>query len=403
MSALCKLILVFRLIALNVTIFQLVLVPRQTPAILLALLVAAFASYIPLRRWETVHPIMVRRPTLLAIDLCLTLVIFAVLGPGSPFFLYTLGTALLAGVLYGWAGAVVFSTLLLAGYYSLSSLSGNGFDALAEEGLASFPSLVTLPLLYPIAAAGGAAVRGLLDRQAATETDLHHAQLAAAAGNERSRVAREMHDSLGKTLYGMALSARALSRRVEQEAPGAASVARGLSTAAQVAAAEARELISDLRSDALELPLGEALASHVARWSQESGVEASFDGESVDLPHPGTRYELFSIVKEALRNVEAHAAADSVIVRLRETGGEVVLSVGDDGVGLPDAGESADPRALEPEGHYGFLGMVERAERIGARVAVSSGPGDGTVVTVRVPSGDVRTSEPWELEGAGLS
>lgn len=399
MSSLCKLILVFRLIALNVTIFQLVLSPDSATAVLFALLLAAFASYIPLRRWEQIEARVVRRPTYLAVDLCLTLGIFAVVGPGSPFFLYTLGTALLAGVLYGVPGALVFSFLLLVGYYSLSSYSGEGFDVLDERGIGAFPTLVTLPLMYPFAALGGAAVRRLLDRQAETERELRGAQAAAVAGNERARVAREMHDSLGKTLYGMALSARALSRRVEKEAPGAATVARDLSAAAQIAAAEARELISDLRSDSLELPLSEALAAHVAHWAQSSRVDAVFEGGTVDLPHPGTRYELFSIVKEALRNVEAHAQASSVAVRLGEAGGEVVLSVCDDGIGMP-AAEGTDPRTLEPEGHYGFLGMVERAERVGARIVVAGAPGAGTTVTVRVPTGDVRAAEPWALEGA---
>ena len=398
MSGLCRLILVFRLLALNVTIFQLVFSPGQVTAVLLALLLAAFASYVPLRRWEQLEARVTRRPAYLGADLCLTLGILAVVGPGSPFFLYTLGTALLAGVLYGPMGAAVFAALLMAGYYSLASFSGIGVGAVTGEGVASFPALVTLPLMYPFAAAGGAAMRRLLDRQSETERALASAHLAAAAGNERARVAREMHDSLGKTLYGMALSARALARRVEGEAPGSAGVARDLSAAAQVAAAEARELISDLRSDSLELPLCEALESHVERWGQGSRIAARFAGDAVDLPHPGTRYELFSIVKEALRNVEAHSGAEHVEVRLGERDGEVVLEVADDGVGLDEEHREADPRTLEPEGHYGFLGMVERAERVGARIEVSTAPGAGTTITVRVPTGDVRTAEPWALQ-----
>jgi len=399
-SGLCKLILLFRLVALNVTIFQLVFSPGQATAVLLALMAAAFVSYVPLRRWEQVESRLVRHPSYLAADLALTLGIFAIVGPGSPFFLYTLGTALLAGVLFGEVGGSIFAGLLLLGYYSLSSLSGRGVIELAEEGTASFPALVTLPLMYPLAAGGGVAMRRLLDRQAQTEADLRNAQLSAAAGNERARVAREMHDSLGKTLYGMALSARALAKRVEREAPGSATVARDLSAAAQVAAAEARELISDLRSDSLDLPLGEAIAGHVARWSEQSRITARYVGDAVDLPHPGTRYELFSILKEALRNVEAHAQAETVQVRLGEQDGQVILSVTDDGIGLPVKSTGTDPRTLEPEGHYGFIGMAERAERVGARVAVSGAPGEGTVVTVQVPTGDVRTPEPWALEGA---
>ena len=104
-------------------------------------------------------------------------------------------------------------------------LSGNGLDELRTHEARDIQALVVLPALYPLAAAGGAAVRRLLDRQAVTQLALAGAERRAAAGAERARVAREMHDSLGKTLYGIALAARGLSHRVEAEAPGAA--ARG--------------------------------------------------------------------------------------------------------------------------------------------------------------------------------
>jgi signal transduction histidine kinase len=264
-----------------------------------------------------------------------------------------------------------------------------------DEGTGQVQTLVTLPVLYPLAAAGGAGVRGLLDRQAATDASLRGAERATAAEQERTRVAREMHDSLGKTRYGIALSARALAKRVAADAPDAARAARDLSGAAQLAAEEARGLISDLRADTLALPLGAALAEHVASWSSLSGVAARTDGEEVDLPNPGTRYELFCIVKEALRNVERHARATSVEVALAQRGDRVVLTVADDGVGIDGRG---DPRALEPDGHYGLVGIAERAERVGATVTLAGEPGQGTRVVVEVPAGDVRAAEPWAVE-----
>lgn len=84
---------------------------------------------------------------------------------------------------------------------------------------------------------------------------------------------------------------------------------------------------------------------------------------------------LFRILQEALTNVARHADARSVTVRLVPDGGEVVLTVQDDGRGL------AQPPGLT----LGFLGMQERARATGGRVSVEGAPGRGTTVTARIP------------------
>jgi signal transduction histidine kinase len=395
--SLVRLVLLFRLIALNVTIFELPGSPDQVPGVMAGLVVAAFASFLPLRYWDRWAGPLSTRPVFLAADLMLNLTIYAYLGPASPFFLYTLGTPLLAGLLFRTTGAILLGFAMLAGYYVLVVLSGNGLAELRAHEARDIQALVVLPALYPLAAAGGAAVRGLLDRQAVTQLALASAERRAAAGAERARVAREMHDSLGKTLYGIALAARGLSHRIEAEAPEAAAAARDLSASAQVAAEEARGLISDLRSDTLDRPLGDALERYVGEWSQRNGIAAHLQADGVDLPHPGTRYELFCIVREALENVERHAGATRVQVLLRDMAPDVVLSVVDDGVGI---GGEGDARSLQTNGHYGLIGMAERGERIGATVRIAGQRGAGTTVTVRLPAGDVRAPEPWVLEEA---
>jgi signal transduction histidine kinase len=395
--SLVRLVLLFRLIALNVTIFELPGSPDQVPGVMAGLVVAAFASFLPLRYWDRWAGPLSTRPVFLAADLMLNLTIYAYLGPASPFFLYTLGTPLLAGLLFRTTGAILLGFAMLAGYYVLVVLSGNGLAELRAHEARDIQALVVLPALYPLAAAGGAAVRGLLDRQAVTQLALASAERRAAAGAERARVAREMHDSLGKTLYGIALAARGLSHRIEAEAPGAAAAARDLSASAQIAAEEARGLISDLRSDTLDRPLRDALERYVREWSERNGIATHLQADGVDLPHPGTRYELFCIVREALENVERHAGATSVQVLLRDMAPDVVLSVVDDGVGI---GREGDARSLQTNGHFGLIGMAERGERIGATVRIAGQRGAGTTVTVRLPAGDVRAPEPWVLEEA---
>ena len=156
----------------------------------------------------------------LGVDLMLNLTIFAYLGPASPFFLYTLGTPLWPGLPFRDHGGRRVGGGMLVGYYVTVVLSGNRVKLRSARG-ARHPGPCRPPALYPPAAAGGAAVRALLDRQATTQVALASAERRAAAGAERARVAREMHDSLGKTLYGIALAARGLSTasRLRRRAP----------------------------------------------------------------------------------------------------------------------------------------------------------------------------------------
>ena len=170
---------------------------------------------------------------------------------GGPFFYFTLCTALLGGLLYGPAGAAIFSLLLVAVYlWSLSVRAG------VDDIPYTFQTYVGLPALYPLVAAAGAAARRLLDRQAEAEAELAEEQGRAAAEAERARLARDMHDSLAKTVSGIGFSALALSRRIERDPEGAADEARRLADDARQATRQAREIIVGLRQESGEsLPL----------------------------------------------------------------------------------------------------------------------------------------------------
>ena len=100
-----------------------------------------------------------------------------------------------------------------------------------------------LPSLYPIVAVAGAGARRLLDRQAEAEETLADQERTLAVQAERERLARDMHDSLAKTVHGIGFAALALSRRIEVDPPGAVEDARKLAADARTAAQEARELL----------------------------------------------------------------------------------------------------------------------------------------------------------------
>jgi signal transduction histidine kinase len=379
LASACRLILNVRLGILVVTLLSLGQ-EEHRGLTATAIVIAAAASLYPVLRWEKVGPALVRHPSYLAGELVLAVLILVLTGVDSPFFFYTLGTALLGGLVYGYPGAGLFSVMLIVGYaYAIHIRSE--FDST----LVDFRTLVVLPALYPIVAVAGAGARKLLDRQAEAEDALAEQERTMAAQAERERLARDMHDSLAKTVHGIGFAALALSRRIEVDPPGAVEDARKLAADARTAAQEARELLSGLRGrDDAELPLPTAIRSEAARWGERTGTRVGGSLDDVGpLPTLVLR-ELRWILKEALANVERYAHASRVDIHLRRLGDRVVLTVADDGDGFepPD-----DLEALSGVGSFGLAGMHERARLAGGELSVESEPGDGTVISVWVPAG----------------
>lgn len=352
-----------------------------------AILVAGIASLVPVLRWEQIGPIIVRHPSYLAGELVLAALILFLTGVDSPFFFFTLGTALLGGLVYGYPGAALFSVMLVLAYAYAIHLRAP-FDAAVDD----FRTIVVLPSLYPIVSVAGAGARRLLDRQAAAEETLAAQERTMAVQAERERLARDMHDSLAKTVHGIGFAALALSRRIQVDPPGAVEDARKLADDARTAAQEARELLSGLRGrDDAELPLPTAIRSEAARWGERTGTRVGGSLDDVGpLPSLALR-ELRWILKEALANVERYAHATRVDIHLRRLGGRVVLTVADDGAGF----EVPDDLDQLPGGSFGLRGMRERAKLAGGDLSVESEPGDGTVISVWVPAG----APPRQVEG----
>ncbi len=378
LASACRLILNVRAGILLITLFSLG-EEEHRGLVVTAILVASIASIVPVLRWEQVGPVLVRHPSYLAGELVLAALILILTGVDSPFFFFTLGTALLGGLVYGYPGAALFSVMLIVVFaYAIHLRSP--FD----ETLEDFRTLVVLPSLYPIVAVAGAGARRLLDRQAEAEQTLADQESAMAVQAERERLARDMHDSLAKTVHGIGFAALALSRRIEVDPPGAVEDARKLAADARTAAQEARELLSGLRGrDDAELPLPTAIRSEAARWGERTGTRVGGSLDDVGpLPSLALR-ELRWILKEALANVERYAHASRVDVHLRRLGARVVLTIADDGVGF----EVPDDLDQLAGGSFGLRGMRERAKLAGGDLSVESEPGDGTVISVWVPAG----------------
>ncbi len=385
LGRLVRVLVVFRALVLLVTVM---LLPgrRFTPVVGIAVVLAAAISYVPLKYWDRVGRSISRHPLYLAAEVLLATLILAAVGARSSFFFFTLGTAALAGVVYGRRGALPFSALLISAY-----------ELVALEGLPSshplhdVASVGLVPMLYPAAVAAGVAARELIQRGAETESLLRDRNEALATERERLRVARELHDSLAKTVEGLAMSASVLPSRCVRNPDAAAVLARQLATDAHQAALEARALMTDLRPGAqLDIALDEAVRRRAEEFQERSGIPVSVScdtdagaGAAGDELSAAAKHELLRILGEALINGQVHARASSVAVSLRRIPEWVELSIADNGCGLP---EPIDLRGLKAAGHFGLAGMHERARELGGALRVESGPDGGTIVTARVPA-----------------
>jgi signal transduction histidine kinase len=213
-------------------------------------------------------------------------------------------------------------------------------------------------------------LRGQEERTRAALEELRlsrEAQVEAARGAERIRLAREMHDVLGHTLSALAVQlegARLLLERAGSPSDAVDAVSRAHRLARE-GLDEARRAVGTLRGD--DLPGPDLLPGLVEGFATDSGTEAhlAVEGEPADLA-PDARLALYRTAQEALTNVRRHAHATHVDLRLRWEPGGAELTVENDGV---TAGAAAPPAG------YGLAGMRERAELLGGKL--EAGADDG--------------------------
>ncbi|HSM58105.1 MAG TPA: sensor histidine kinase [Candidatus Sulfomarinibacteraceae bacterium] len=213
--------------------------------------------------------------------------------------------------------------------------------------------------------------------------------ITAGQEEERRRLARELHDDTIQSL--IALNQRIQLAQLGQEGDQAddlrVQTREQLDEMQQMVSqliADLRRTIHALRPIYLEdLGLAPALQMLVQEARSENELAAHFHkvGDERRLPAE-VELALYRIAQEALSNAGRHAAAEIAMVKLRFTPQAVTLVVEDDGRGFVVPESPAD---LAPQGHYGLLGIHERAELIGAQLTLTSEPGDGTRVQVVVP------------------
>lgn len=197
---------------------------------------------------------------------------------------------------------------------------------------------------------------------------------------ERTRVAREIHDTLLQTVQGSKLVADHALKNTDDHSRLVRAMEQ-LSTWLDQATEEGRAALHSLRASTTEKnDLAEALGRAIDECRRLSNAEILFsvNGDSRDV-HPVVRDEVYRIGYEAIRNSCSHSGGDRLDVRL-EYAHDLLLRVSDNGSGI-------DSEVVEKgkEGHFGLRGMRERAERVGAKFSLDSSSNSGTTITLIVP------------------
>jgi signal transduction histidine kinase len=211
----------------------------------------------------------------------------------------------------------------------------------------------------------------------------------AAAELERRRWARELHD---ETLQGLGALNVLLSAGLVGDLEESTRKALGL---IEEQIASLRSLISDLRPAVLDdLGLRPALEALAERMASATSLVVELDVDLVPPTRlvPEVEDAIYRLVQETLTNVSKHARADRAVVSVRESSGSVAVEVRDEGIGfeLDDTTRG-----------FGLIGMRERAELVGGKLAVASTPGEGTTVSIVVPATHVGDDGPPVRDSVG--
>lgn len=205
---------------------------------------------------------------------------------------------------------------------------------------------------------------------------------------ERKRVARELHDDTVQSLIALNQQVELVERQLVKDPDSAAKRLQDLRPLITDTIAGVRRQIHDLRPLYLEdLGFVPALEMLIKQTTEQHGLAGDFhlSGGREERLSPALEISAYRIAQEALRNVMAHAQASRVDLFLTFGSDQVELRIQDDGQGFiaPD-----HPYLLAEQGHYGLLGMHERAQQHGGQLLLKSKPNQGTTLTVTLPFQD---------------
>jgi len=217
------------------------------------------------------------------------------------------------------------------------------------------------------------------------EVTRSHARLAELTAHieqvkeqERTRIAREIHDDLGGNLTAIKMALMMLTQRLPADQPQLAERAAYVDSLVDRTIDAVHRISLDLRPSMLDFGIVAALEWQIKEFEKQNGIAASFSctEKEIDL-HLDHATALFRIFQEALTNIAKHAHASQVNVRLQRLRREIVLTIADNGGGIAQSDRS------KPQS-FGLRGMSERAQALGGTMTLSQPAGGGTVVTIKI-------------------
>ena len=275
-------------------------------------------------------------------------------------------------------------------------VQGSNSDGVWNEAGVSLPIVITPPWYKTNVFRASAAALFLALMWVVYQARMRQVQHAFemtldARVGERTRIARELHDTLLQSFHGLLLRFQTASYLLPDRPAEAKEKLDGAIAHAAKAITEGRDAVQGLRASTVERhdlavairTLGDELATD-ASANPAPAFRVGVEGQPRDL-HPILRDEIYKIAAEALRNAFRHGQAGLVEVEIRYDDDEFRLRVRDDGKGI----DQAVLAAQGIEGHYGLRGMPERAAVIGGNLAVWSEVGAGTEVELRLPASTV--------------
>ena len=214
-----------------------------------------------------------------------------------------------------------------------------------------------------------------------SKDELHELASAAhrAREQEKSRIARELHDELGQSLTALQMDVAWCRERIPAQDGMAMRLAR-MESLLETTVAATRRISSDLRPLMLDdLGLRPALEWLVESFTQHTGVRCDLSVASEELELPELQATaVFRAVQESLTNIAKHARATRVDVNIEQENSTLAIRVRDDGIGF-------SPEDSRKPNSFGLLGLRERAALLGGETSVTSAPGRGTEIEVRFP------------------
>jgi len=211
-------------------------------------------------------------------------------------------------------------------------------------------------------------------------TRLHERQEEIAVLEERQRLARDLHDSVSQSIYGVTTFAEAAVRRLDTgDISGAADHLRELRDTALEALREMRLLLFELRPpDIAEQGLVVMLRARLTAVEGRAGLHTKLEAGDVERLPLTIEEGLYRVAQEALNNSLKHARASRIVARISRSASGVTLELSDDGVGF-------DLKAGRSKAGLGLRGMEERVARMNGTLSIETRPGHGTRVRVAVP------------------